>query len=166
MHPCGSLGSPSDPQNLWCTSGNTQVHKIYVKKLYVCTYSPIQFTLRFVNLFVEVSRVWAVGPCPPPPFIFKDKLTVFQPGGRLWPSHYYSPHRIFRPVYGPVYYRHSAPRLFRAFIKTVTVNFLTFVHLHAWLFGAQAMVKVENDTDEKFSNINHHQLRGLWTHDD
>ena len=70
MHPYGSLGSPSDPKKLRCTKRNTQIHKIYVKKkLHVCTYSPVQFTLRFVNLFVEVSLVcgspqfWAIVLC-------------------------------------------------------------------------------------------------------
>ena len=29
-------------------------------KLDVCTYSTVRFALRFVNLFVEVSRVWAM----------------------------------------------------------------------------------------------------------
>ena len=30
---------------------------MYKNKLLVCTYSTVRFTLRFVNLFVEVSRV-------------------------------------------------------------------------------------------------------------
>ena len=32
---------------------------MYKNKLHVCTYSIVRFTLRFVNLFVEVSRVCA-----------------------------------------------------------------------------------------------------------
>ena len=31
-------------------------------KFYVCTYSTIRFTLRFVNLFLEIRRVCGVGP--------------------------------------------------------------------------------------------------------
>ena len=50
--------SPSDPKKSWCTNRNIQINKI--KKLHVCTYSPVQFTLKFVNLFVEVNRVWGV----------------------------------------------------------------------------------------------------------
>ena len=33
---------------------------MFENKLHVCTYSSIRFTLRFVNLFVEVSRVCGV----------------------------------------------------------------------------------------------------------
>ena len=33
---------------------------MFKNKLDVCTYSTVRFALRFVNLFVEVSRVWAM----------------------------------------------------------------------------------------------------------
>ena len=33
----------------------------FEKKLHVCTYSTVRFTLRFVNLFIEVSRVCGGG---------------------------------------------------------------------------------------------------------
>ena len=36
--------------------------------MHVCAYSTIRFTLGFVNLFLEVSRVWAM-----PPFNFADR---------------------------------------------------------------------------------------------
>ena len=49
--------SPSDPKKLWCTDRSIQIHKICVKKLHVCTYFILKSTLRFVNLFVNVSRV-------------------------------------------------------------------------------------------------------------
>ena len=53
--------SPSDPKKLWCADRSIQIHKICVKKkLHVSTYSTVRFTLRFVNLFVEVSRVCGI----------------------------------------------------------------------------------------------------------
>ena len=59
MHQYGSLGVPKTPKTC---DALIEVFKLirYVKnKLHVCTYSTISFTLRFVNLFVEVSRVCA-----------------------------------------------------------------------------------------------------------
>ena len=46
-------------------------------KLHVCTYSSVRFTLRFVNLFVEVSRVCGVG-------VFKSCVYP----SRKWSSNY------------------------------------------------------------------------------
>ena len=34
------------------------------------------------------------GNCPPP--VFVNQLSLFQPGGRLFPSYYYLPLRLFR----------------------------------------------------------------------
>ena len=56
MHPCGSLEVPKIPKSL------DALLKIFKFMRYVCTYSLVQFTLRFVNLFVEVSRVCAMAP--------------------------------------------------------------------------------------------------------
>ena len=62
IHQYGSLEIPQTPKS--CDSLvhiSVQIHKICVKKLHVCTYFTGRFTLRFVNLFVEVSRVCGGG---------------------------------------------------------------------------------------------------------
>ena len=41
-----------------------------------------------------------VGYLLPPPQILTGQLSLFQPGGRLCPPHYYLPTRIFRPSVG------------------------------------------------------------------
>ena len=74
-------------------------HQLMCKnKLHVCTY---WFTLRFVNFFVEISRLcgtrrfWQIW----------NQLTLSQPeGGRLCSSNYNWPPtpRIFKPSYSPV----------------------------------------------------------------
>ena len=45
-----------DPQTQKSRDALIKIFK-FIKKLHICTFSPVQFTLRFVNLFVEVSRV-------------------------------------------------------------------------------------------------------------
>ena len=61
-------------------------------KLHVCTYPTVGFTLRIVNLFVEVSRVG--GMCPPPSFGISVN-PIWTKGGRLCPPHYYwAPHLV------------------------------------------------------------------------
>ena len=58
MHQYGSLRVP---QTLKKCEALIEVFKfiryISKKKLHACTYSTVRFTLRFVNLFVEISRV-------------------------------------------------------------------------------------------------------------
>jgi hypothetical protein len=58
MNQYGSLGVPQTPKSCDTLIG---VFKFIIymckNKLHVCTYSTVRFTLRFVNLFVEVSRV-------------------------------------------------------------------------------------------------------------
>ena len=49
--------SPSDPKKSWCTVRSIQIHKKQAAFLHLCR---LRFTLRFVNLFVEVSRVCGV----------------------------------------------------------------------------------------------------------
>ena len=61
--------SPSDPKKLWCTDRSIQIHMICVKiccMFALCTYSTVRYTLRFVNLFVEVSQVCGVPAKWPP----------------------------------------------------------------------------------------------------
>ena len=56
MDPCGSLEDPQIPKS------RDALLKIFKFIKQVCTYSLVQFTLRFVNLFGEVSRVCAMAP--------------------------------------------------------------------------------------------------------
>ena len=47
---------PQTPKSRDAVHNRLDIFK-FIKKLHICTFSPVQFTLRFVNLFVEVSRV-------------------------------------------------------------------------------------------------------------
>ena len=60
MHSYGSLGVHQNPKCRDALIDLFNFIRLMYKKLQVCTYSPVQFTFRFVNLFVEVSRVWAM----------------------------------------------------------------------------------------------------------
>ena len=57
VHQYGSLGVPQTPKSCDALIEVFKFIRYVLKKLHVCTYSSVQFTLRFVNLFVEVSRV-------------------------------------------------------------------------------------------------------------
>ena len=50
--------SPSDPKKSWCTDRSIQIHKKQAAFLHLYRVARrLRFTLKFVNLFVDVSRV-------------------------------------------------------------------------------------------------------------
>ena len=61
-HQYGSLGVPQTPKRCDALIEIFKFIRYVFKKLHVCSYSTIRFTLRFVNLFVKVSRVCAIAP--------------------------------------------------------------------------------------------------------
>ena len=78
---------------------------MFENKLHVCTYSSIRFTLRFVNLFVEVSRVCGIAP-PILDRSFNPKYLNHK--GILCSPLYHLPPWFFRLSYGHEQHKVSA----------------------------------------------------------